>query len=410
MIILTLLFVAYTTRELDRIGSNIGQSAPIAKKDLKKFADTQAFVSKMEEIMKQGYGRGGALEEMALPSAGVSTPNAAKMAEPAAGSDFSKTNVQVEGVDEADIVKTDGKYIYTATKNYITISKAYPVEETELSSKIKLDNATPQEIFVDGDNLMVFGRRNYPYRQPLPLEKKSAGISPIRPEIYPPPYHFTNVAFVEIYDISDRKNPSLKRKLEFDGDYQTSRKIGSDVYFVLNSYPYYYIMDQPVSIEEKCSSLVPQYREGIDINSETKTKPIVNCLDVHYIDPIYNANYATIISISMSDYYKDISRETVLGAGENVYASQDNIYLAKTDYDYASQERPFSSQSQEKTRIFKFGISGGKAEYRTSGTVAGHILNQFSMDEYDNYFRIATTAGHVSRNVEASSSNNVYIR
>lgn len=419
------------TREIDDIllkaGTPPNQPARSAniKPKLKQFASAEEFENKLGELEKAQNQRDSSVMFEApattgLPSSSKNFPNALS----AGGSesqDYSKTNVQVEGIDEADIVKTDGNYIYTATRNFITISKATPAKDAKLASKTELKNATPQEIFIDGDNLMVFGRKNYPYKDTIPMGGNGSSSRIAMPEIYPYPY-YRDVAFVNIYNISNREKPELKRNIEFDGIYLTSRKIGTDVYFVLNNYPMFYPLEKDgQETKSKCESAVPNYREGNDLKADSPMASLVRCVDINYIEPIQTVQYASVIGISMSDYAKDISKKVILGAGENVYASENYIYLAKTDYnyDYAAMDKPVSSDpsgakliknnNQETTGLFKFKIDKGDITFKNSGQVPGRILNQFSMDEFDGHLRIATTAGHVSRNNEASSSNNIYI-
>jgi len=111
---------------------------------------------------------------MALPSSSTgmalnSTPSGgmAKSAEvsPPSSSDFSKTNVQVEGVDKADMVKTDGKYIYTLSHHTISIVQALPASEMKVIARIPFDQnngrySNPTEFFINDENLAVFGSRN----------------------------------------------------------------------------------------------------------------------------------------------------------------------------------------------------------------------------------------------------------
>lgn len=424
------------TREIDDTLLEIGSLVDLpggnteTKPGLKKFASAEEFEKKLNELEKiqqdkQVWYESAPTTGFSLPSTSMSAPTNFSNALSAGGGesqDFSKTNVQVEGIDEADIVKTDGNYIYTTTKNFITISKAVPVDEAKITSKIELKNATPQEIFIDGDNLMVFGRRSYPYEEVIPSKEKTSPVplfSEVLPDdVYPSP-RYTNVAFVQIYNISDREKPELKRNTEFDGSYLTSRKIGTDVYFVLNNSPrFYYMQDSEKKTRNRCESDVPSYREGTDFKYDSPMNPLVRCVDINYIEPIQSAQYASVIGISMDDYSKDISKKVIMGAGENVYASESSIYLAKTDYnyDYSSKDKPVSSgiiakrkDSQETTGLFKFKIEKSDIDFENSGKVPGRILNQFSMDEFDGHFRIATTIGHVSRDNEASSSNNIYI-
>lgn len=411
-LVVLLSLAAFINKEVDKLDTSGNIENNIAGNDKEpgnKFSNAEEFSQFLKDIEdnSKNKGWGGMFMEksFSLPTGfSMSADSSASFANPlssetgsSSGGDFSQTNVQVQGVDEADIVKTDGSYIYTATRNFITISKAFPSEEAVLLSKKEIENSVLDEMFVEKNSLMIFGRRNYFY-------ENTDGE-----EIYP--YH-SSLTFVEIYDISNKNNPVLKRKLEFDGNYKTSRKIGNDVYFVLDSYPRYTGGDIPA--EEKCNSLVPQFRDGLEIKSGTAMVPVLKCTDINYIRPVNYLQYVSVVGISINDYKKDFSRKVIMGGSENVYASESNIYLVKTQYQYENNPEPlgvvFDSEGmKEKTQIYKFSIQGGKIEYQNSAEVPGRVLNQFSMDEYESNFRIATTVGHVSRNSENSSKNNIYV-
>ena len=144
------------------------------------------------------------------------------------GVDFSETNIQVAGVDEADILKTDGKYIYALTNNNLAIIRAYPEDKAEILSLIEYDDFYPQEIFIEDDKLVVFGSISYSFENIEPVER-TIGM----PEVYPSPRYISLMA-VKLYDISDRSNPEFEKTWEFEGNYLTSRKIKTDVYFDLS--------------------------------------------------------------------------------------------------------------------------------------------------------------------------------
>ncbi|RLI25168.1 hypothetical protein DRO57_04810, partial [Candidatus Bathyarchaeota archaeon] len=134
--------------------------------------------------------------------------------------EYSKTNVQVEGVDEADVVKTDGAYIYLASGNQVVIVKAYPPDEAYVSSVVEV-NGTVLGLFVNEDRMAVFA---VPGR-PTPVPR---GIFSVVPYI-------ESETSVMVYDISDRENPKLVRTLRVEGSYLSSRMIGDYVYLVVNN-------------------------------------------------------------------------------------------------------------------------------------------------------------------------------
>lgn len=342
-----------------------------------------------QEQSERNYSEGIGLFDMMTTQKATSPTGGIGGAEEA---DYSQTNVQVEGVDEADIVKSDGEYLYILkeTNPEVVIMKAYPADKAEVVSRITFDTLeSPSEIFISDNNLMVIGNLN-----------DGKGIRPMaESEIYP--YYNSNVTFVNIYSIFNRENPSLKRELQFEGSYQTSRKIEDYAYLVINDYKYW---SEP--LEDEPELLLPQYQDGED------SQPLCDCNEIKTVLPFEQPNYLNIIAISLSDYEKEIDKEVLLGGSDNVYASLQNLYVANTSYEQEDnllrEMFNYIYPTKETTTIYKFTLNKGSIEYQTKGEVDGWVLNQFSMDEYDNYFRIATTEGHVSRGGE-SSSNNVFV-
>lgn len=374
-----------------------------SKEALPKFASCSALTSKLKENYdktkdEQGIRDYGAVFGLGAPMAQKSTSEE----NAPTSSDYSQTNIQVAGVDEADIVKTDGQYIYSVSGSNIFITKAYPASEAKLLAKIEI-KGTPSEIFIDSKNLLVFGSRNQGY-----IEEQYSK------EIAPPYPYYQYLTFVEIYNLDNPEKPELKRKLEFEGNYNSSRKIDNYVYFVLNSYPDYRLYDE--NTNAKPSEPVPLYRDlsGSMVNAtDVDFQGITNCVDVSYIEPVVSNQYLTVVGLPIDNYSKEITKEVILGSAENIYASTGNLYVANTTWQYYDEpnilQKIFgTSGSEEKTNIYKFSLDKDKIKYLGQASVPGTILNQFSMDEYSDYFRIATTIGYVSQQ-GGNATNNVYI-
>lgn len=399
-----------------------------------------SFVSAQAENQNRYYGLNSILGV-------VSAPMASGTAKQEASSDssaprYSSTNVQVSGVDEADIVKTNGELIFTLSGNYLTISKAYPANEAKLLAKIKLDNTGvvsaaepnidsdiyqgsnfyPQELFLEKDKLLVIGNANREiYPVPLPNDRPitatgaPANSGMVAPDYYPY-YNNSQVTVLQIWDVSDSSNPKIVRTAEFEGNYVSSRKINDRAFFVVSAYPRYSMLEKPMIAQDQ-EKLLPVYREtkGALTNAIT-FKPQVGCADVGYFAPIRAENFITIGSLSLTNLNDEIQKETVVGNAENVYASLENLYVAQTEWNYQDPTpiepvnnaiRPFIS-GQQYTVVHKFSLANKKPAYVGNNRVPGHILNQFSMDEFEGNFRIATTIGEVW-NTEQKSTNNIYV-
>ncbi len=313
---------------------------------------------------------------------------------PESARDFSDTNVQVQGVDEADILKMDGTYVYHLSKNKIMISQILPTDNAQLVGQIDMDeDVSANDFYIDGDRLMVMGHSYNNDIYPMPL------IGEIVREIAPYP-RGGSVSIAQIWDVSDRSNPSKVRTVEFDGSLSSSRMIDGNVYLVMDSWSPWYGFD----FIPEAKDLVPAFRDSV-VSSDFE--PMVRCGNVGYFDPEPSREYLTVASVPMHGK-GEVEREVVLGSSETVYASLDNLYVARQDW----MVRPFFDsmipEDREKTNVYKFNLNDGKIEFTKQGSVPGHLLNQFSLDEHNGYLRAATTKGQVWR-TGADSTNNVYI-
>jgi len=190
------------------------------------------------------------------------------------------------------------------------------------------------------------------------------------------PYISPTIA-IKVYDVSDRENPRLQRELSADGQYVSSRMIGDYTYVVIN---------EPV-YEEEGELNLPKIHSG---GNETE----IPATDIYYCDVYdYFYMYTTIMAINTQNDDQEPTYETILlGASSNLYVSLNNIYLTFPVWGR-------DMWGFEKSSIHRIHIEGDEIEYVASGEVPGMVLNQFSMDEYDVHFRVATTTyGETTRN------------
>jgi len=347
-------------------------------KEMPRFESYAQLKAAFEEAGENQYSGRGILESfggavMSQTMDSAAAPNTAMKSD---GTSYSTTNVQVQGVDEADIVKTDGKYIYNFSENKLVITDAYPIESASIISNTKLDGIYPTEMFISGDKLLVFGNK---------IEERTgnseiADTSMVAEDFYY--YGGGNVA-VQLYDISNRNSPQLEKELEFEGSYLTSRLIGENAYFVVNSWPEYYGCE-----EEYC--LIPLMVE------DGAEKRVAEVTDIAYLPPMPAENFITIASLNMQS--AEMQKETIVGNANTVYASQGNIYLAGIVWTFPEvpifrNEIRAIAGDFETTTVNKFGLENGKIGFIGQGSVPGHVLNQFSLDEFEGNFRVATTIG-----------------
>lgn len=330
-----------------------------------------------------------AIQGMAIGAADV----AVAAPEMAKADDFSSTNVQVEGVDEADLVKTDGSYIYQVKldTSEVLIIQALPASQMKIAARIGFDqnNFTPCEMYVADDHLVVIGNSYSPYRVPYPQENKLRIMPPIYPD-----KHSTQVI---IYDITDRSAPQKVRELELEGGYLTSRRIDSALYVISN---------QPTYRLRAEDDLLPLYRDSAR-GEQMHTVPLDQI--AYFPDSIYSS-YLLMAGLRLDQPQQPAQLETVLGSADNVYASSSSLYVATPwqRMQAIPYDRSLPVHDQDRTQLFSFRLNNGAFSYAARGEVPGRTLNQFSMDEYQGILRIATTSGQEWWRNQPVSSNNLY--
>ena len=297
------------------------------------------------------------------PQEGVPVAEAGDSSENASG-DYSTTNTQVEGIDEADLVKTDGKYLYIVAQNAVRIVSVNQGDLTELTTLRIDEQKSVQEIFVDGDRLVILGSRNE-YDNGVGIEKPmlaepEAEIAPDEKMMMPPYRPMQSFTFVDVYDITDVQAPSLIKTHEMEGAYSTSRKNGDIVYLVSNTQIYGEIY-------------VPTVRD----TATGFAAKAVELSDVMLMPRYPSQGFVGVSAIDIRNDDK-AEVEVIAASGAVTYMNDHALYLAATDYN-------------GKTAITKFTVSGLQVGYAGSGEVPGYLVNQFAMDEYQNHLRVATT-------------------
>ena len=381
----------------------------IAEAELPRFKDIDQLKKVLEDDSKGRYSgglRSSAAVDMAVEEADaeVSVPKGTSSDSTSTNStqSYSKTNVQVENVDEADIVKTDGKYIYYVNSNKVLIIDAEKLEKlAEISldiDKNKVSYSNVSEIFVNGNKVIVLGYENI-YEVQKEKEKdptvRQYGDETNSVEIAPEPYYYKptyQMTTARVYDISNKSNPKLERTVGIEGYYNTARMIDDNIYLIGNKSIYtsrygYGIKnatDDAEDEEELDEELLPRVLDTA--SSETAVRRKVT--DIAYIEDCYNYSYLMVAGFNINDK-KAATFETVFGASDEVYASEKNLYVTDSIYDYGILVNDF------KSKIFKFNLDNGKIKFVAQGEVPGTVHDQFSMDEYNGYLRIATTGENI---------------
>jgi len=293
---------------------------------------------------------------------------------------YSTTNIQVEGVDEADVVKTDGRYLYIASGCNITILRAYPPEELEILSTINL-NSSVVGLYIYDDRLAVIAS-NYAIH---PLFEYGARVKPI------PPIWWGGT-LVEVYDVSDRRCPILLSRIGLDGEYLSSRMVDGYLYLVVS---------KPAILLNESYVELPR----ITVDGEVYE---VEAEEIYYHNETEGGRtFTTIASIDLLEPGAKPQHLTfLLGLASELYASRGNLYITIPEYLKASRW-----WMGVWTSIHRVSFRRGVITYEAAGRVPGRVLDQFSMDEHEGYFRIATTSWmmHPSKGMRPIEVNNLYI-
>lgn len=283
--------------------------------------------------------------------------------------DYSKTNIQVENVDEADIIKTDGEYIYSISENNVIISDVRNPKEVKISSKINYyQGQIPEDLILYNDKLVVILEDGENYY--LDYSKKNSKKNTI----------------INIYDISRKEKPLLVKECTLYEPYYTSRCINNKLIVM-------------------SSGRLRKEKEKIDTYyDEDKIQKNIEYENIKYLKDIDTTTQTLISTIDLENVEKNIDVNSYLIDISNAYVSENSIYLLEEKYskdiipiktifgikgikglfDYEYEDGEFS------TEIIKFDISkDGKIKYNCKTKTIGETINQYSLDEKDGHLRIA---------------------
>ncbi len=304
----------------------------------------------------------------------------------ASSNDFSTTNIQEFGVDEADIIKNDGSHIFFARGEDVRIVKAYPQNEMKEDAVITVPNMRITELFLDGNTLVLIGNQT---------QNKSISFKKMSPP-YDNSSYFTEV---RVFDISDRTNPKQTRSVSIEGNIVSTRKIDDIVYLITNNNLYNYTQNSPL----------PQFSDNGALSR------IAKCDQISYFPNFTSQNLTTVSAINVKNIEEKVSFTNILGAGRNIYSSAQNLFIIQSDsaQEFVTEEINGTSVAywdwKNISRISKFSLDGTSVEFVAQGEVKGSILNQYSMSEYEDNFRIATHTNGNWRNGTNTSENIVSI-
>ena len=327
------------------------------------------------------------LQDSSENSAGGGRDGASDTASPeptgaeAGDGDFSTTNLQVVDVDESDVFKTDGTYLYIQQGNILRIIQAAPLSALGSVGEIEIGDRI-DEFYLFDHYALVLGVR-YERVDPDAADNGSgsAGVGAAPTPLYDGyyDYYYTETHyFVAQVDLADPTNPAIVHQLEVDGSIYNSRLTDGRLVLVTNyrpSFPY----DRTGVAELTLDDLMPRVR-----TASGAAAPIVHWSG--WLHPAEPDGYATttVMTIDASNIESILGSLAIVGDTGVIYMSTDALYLTDDDYSDDYGYRPM-------TGIHKITFDdNGVPHYAASGTVPGRLLNQFSLDEHDGYLRMAT--------------------
>lgn len=289
--------------------------------------------------------------------------------------DYSTTNVQVENVDEADITKTDGDYIYSISGNDVVITNVINPKEIKIETKI-YEIGVPEDLILYKDKLVIISAEN------------------VNSKTYYNSYSYnsnTNTT-VKIYDISQKDEPKLVKSYQLNEPYYTSRCIDNRLYVIAAG-----------RLRGKDNEVDTSYYE----DNVTKKLELDN---IKYLKDIDTDKQTLFSMVDLNNVKADIDIKSYLIDISNAYVSENSIYLLNREYEYSKGRTPpvsslfgikgilgaFTYEGEEeysskcKTEIYKFDIlKDGQVKYSTKTKTAGETINQYSLDEMNGHLRVA---------------------
>lgn len=322
------------------------------------------------------------------------------------GKDYSTTNLQMEGVDESDIAKIDGSYIYTVEDKYIVITDIRDGKLEEVTRFLPKDCGAADrvmEIYVDGDQLILVVQgyetsldgnskagsdketsdketSDKETKDEENSDKETAVSDVAKDGAFCYKMNGKSTTQIQVYSIVDRRNPEFEGRLIQDGYYNTSRKIGDVVYL----FTQYNMTSDVTSYVEKKHG-VEDLKEGNGVSSLAEAViPKVNGEKVAaseiYLPESSGESGILVSSLDVNKPDKVLDSKLVISGYAQTYISKDALYLYEEDYDGAMI-----------TNIAKFALDEGRISGVAAAAVSGYVRDTFAINASDGYLRVLTT-------------------
>ncbi|MBW9263426.1 MAG: beta-propeller domain-containing protein [Candidatus Thiodiazotropha sp. (ex. Lucinisca nassula)] len=291
------------------------------------------------------------------------------------------TNNQVTGVDEADFIKTDGNHTYLLSGNYFMVLQTWPAAESQELSRTEIDG-TPLDLLIYDDTAWVVSE--------IYAESYAEFNGSLSADFAPRISRMTKITLLQI---SDPQQPEVIRETVVESGYVDALRIDQQVYLVVaTQLDLTSVIDDPQSVEVE--QLLPMMADNTDPDQQIDAVSTVisGCSEIYQPQNVTGTGTVSLLAFDLDNPLAELTSTSVLANSTMVYASQENLYIASIEDDnwlwfpvMEGDDYPTPS-----TRIHKFSL-GGSPQYLASGSVEGHLLNKFSMDEYQGLLRVVTT-------------------
>jgi hypothetical protein len=341
------------------------------------------------------------------------------------GVDFSGTNVQEVGVDEADIIKTDGERVFVVASGQLVVVDA---ARREVTGTVSVPEGWSPEMFITGDSVLLISRGDAVYDDvpvPLPVEpgiatadaeaefaETSVGVDVAEDAIYPDGEYWGPVTVIQRFDL-DGGVPEPGDVLRVAGDYVSARSVDGVARVIIRSHP-----------QQNFPFVYPQNEQGYEVAETANRQAVLNseledwlpsfslesggsvvdsgilpaCDDVHAPTEFSGFGVTSVMSIPVDGDIEPAATTSVLAPGDTVYASTESLYISTTTWIdsgvFEDEQQWEDAWDSRRVNIHRFDITDpDQARYTASGSVPGEIHNQFSLSEHAGHLRVVTTTG-----------------
>jgi hypothetical protein len=328
---------------------------------------------------------------------GTGSPESAPPPSPSAGDgDSSQTNVQEQGVDEPDFVKSDGTHLFVVVGNRLNAVDGRAATPKLLGSLV-LGEQYGGQLLLHGNRLLVFTYAGGPV-EPLPSPAadngNSGGGGGADPAMGAPsqPYYYRPATLITEVDVSDPADMRIVRTETVDGTYVSARLNGATARIVLTTPPVGIDYgDARPGLRSKSRGWLPRARFENKVTGKKRTRQLTACRQVRRPNRFAGLDVLTVLTVDMKKGLPAVDTDALMTDGQTVYASDDGLYVATQRFvpppADSDQKPPLLS-----TAIHRFDISdAGKTAYSSTGEAPGYVIGQFALSEYKGVLRVAST-------------------